>query len=254
VNGVYQLAEKWTAPVTDKIVCVADAMRDQSLAAGIGKPEQYVTVYSGMATGPFIEAAKTREEVRRRLGFAEGDLVVGTIARLFELKGHEDLLELAPKLCAELPDLRFLWVGDGLLRDEFERRMREMGLRERFVLTGLVPPGKVAELTGAMDILVHPSRREGLARALPQAALAGKPAITYDIDGAKEAVVEGKTGYVISPFDIGRLGEAIAKLAGDSALRQEMGLRGREFAMGRFDAEGMVEALEKVYSEVGKKL
>ena len=115
-------------------------MREQSLAAHIGTPDQYVTVYSGMQTEPFIHPPVARGEVRRQLGLGDEQVVVGTIARLFDLKGHEDLLELAPDLCGHFPNLRFLWVGDGLLRGEFERRMDRMKLRDRFIITGMVPP------------------------------------------------------------------------------------------------------------------
>jgi len=247
VNAVYKHLERRAAPITGKIVCVADAMRDQSLAAHIGRLEQYVTIYSGMRVEPFLRPPVARDEVRRRLGLEDRHVAVGTIARLFHLKGHEDLLELAPRLCGQFPDLRFLWIGDGLLRADFEKRMTQAALRDRFILTGLVPPEQVPELTAAMDFLVHPSRREGLARALPQAALAGKPAITYDIDGAKEGVIDGQTGFVLPPFDVGKLGDAIARLAENPDLRNQMGQRGREFALGRFDARVMVAALDRLY-------
>lgn len=249
VNAAYRLAEKWTAPITTRIVCVAHAMRDQSLAGGVGRAEQYVTVYSGMKTEPFLHPPVARAEARRLLGLADEHIAVGTIARLFYLKGHEDLLEAAPALCGKYPNLRFLWVGDGLLRGEFERRIAAMGLKDRFILTGLVPPAKVPELTNAMDILVHPSRREGLARALPQGSLARCPLITYDIDGNREGVLDGKTGFVLPPFDTARLSHTLTVLLADPSLRQQMGTAGREFALGRFDSNVMVEALERVYRD-----
>jgi glycosyltransferase involved in cell wall biosynthesis len=247
VNWVYKMLEKRAAPLTSRIVCVADAMREQSLAAGIGRAEQYVTIYSGMETEPFIHPPMARDQVRHSLGLNDEHIVVGTIARLFELKGHDDLLQIAPRLCGDFPNLRFLWVGDGLLRGRFEAEMSRLGLRDRFVLSGMVPPDRVPELTGAMDILVHPSRREGLARALPQAALAGIPAITYDIDGNREGVRDGVTGIVLRPFDVQKLYEAICALAKDESLRRRMGQAGREFAMQRFDAKVMLAALEELY-------
>jgi glycosyltransferase involved in cell wall biosynthesis len=247
VNGAYQWLERRAAPITTRIVCVADAMRDQSLAAGIGRPDQYVTVYSGMATAPFLAPPVAREDVRRSFGIAPDDVVVGTIARLFHLKGHDDLLDLAPDLCARFPRLKFMWVGDGLLRPNFENRIAGMGLRERFVLTGLVPPSRIPELCGAMDLLVHPSRREGLARALAQGGLAAIPVVTYDIDGNREGVLDGQSGFVLPPFDCGKLSESLAVLLADDGLRRRMGEAGRQFALARFDARVMVDALEKVY-------
>ena len=247
VNSVYKGLERQAAPLTDKIVCVADAMRDKSLEAHIGSADQYVTIYSGMETGPFIRPPVSRDEVRRHLGLDDRHIVVGTIARLFELKGHDDLLDLAPAMCARFPELRFLWVGDGLLRGQFEQRMEQMKLRDRFIITGMVPPARVPELTAAMDILIHPSRREGLARALPQGSLAAKPVVTYDIDGNSEGVVDGATGFVLPPFDREKLGERVGWLVQDAALRARMGEAGRSFALGRFDAKVMVDALERLY-------
>ena len=250
VNCVYKLLEKWTAPITDKIVCVADSMRDQSLAAGVGKPSQYVTVYSGMEIAPFLNPPVDRATTRSQLGITNDQIIVGTIARLFDLKGHDDLLDLAPDLCRQFPQLRFMWVGDASLRDQFEKRIAEKNLTDRFILTGLVPPARIPELVNAMDIVAHPSRREGLARALPQGSLCGCACVTYDIDGAREAVLDGKTGFVIPPFDKAKFGQAIAKLSGDSNLRKTMGVAGREFASQRFGADVMVDALEREYAAV----
>jgi glycosyltransferase involved in cell wall biosynthesis len=252
VNWAYRMAEKAAAPITTRIVCVADAMAEQSLAGGVGRPEQYVTVYSGMETGQFVGRGADRDfrqRMRHELGLRDEHVVVGTIARLFHMKGHDDLLAMAPEMCRKFMDLRWLWIGDGILRQPFERQIAQMGLQERFVLTGLVPPSRIPDLTAAMDILVHPSRREGLARALPQGQLAGCPVVTYDVDGNREGLIDGRTGFVIPPFDRDKLAEKLSLLASDAPLRTRMGEAGREFALGRFDARVMVDALERVYRD-----
>ncbi len=254
VNDFYRWAERRAAPWSDRIVCVADAMARQSLAANIGRAEQYVTVYSGMETAGFLHPPVDRQSVRRSLGIEPVDIVVGTIARLFDLKGHEDLLELAPRLCAAHPRLRFMWVGDGSRRGEFEARIGQMNLRDRFILTGLVPPARIPELAGAMDILAHPSRREGLARALAQGSLAGKPIIGYDIDGNAEAMLPGQSGLLIAPFDVAALGAGLSRLAADALLREHMGQCGRRFALERFDSAVMVRRLHEVYQQVRDKV
>lgn len=248
VNAGYRLLERVTAPISDRIICVADAMREQSLAARIGRAEQYVTVYSGMDTAAYTDPPVPRDQVRRQLALADEHVVVGTIARLFELKGHEDLIALAPDLCRLYPQLRFLWVGDGILRVTYERRIAEAGLNDRFILTGLVPPARIPELIGAMDILVHPSRREGLARALPQAELGGKPVLAYDVDGNREGLVDGISGYVIPAFDPTQFGARLEQLLADEALRRSMGEAGRAFASQRFGADTMANELERVYA------
>ncbi|HEX8915927.1 MAG TPA: glycosyltransferase family 4 protein [Humisphaera sp.] len=247
VNHAYRVLERQAAPLTDRIVCVADAMRDQSLAAGIGSANQYVTVYSGMDTRPFVDPPVPRAATRKKLGLADNHVVAGTIARLFDLKGHDDLVDLAPALCRRFPDLRFLWVGDGSLCGHLESRIAAAGLADRFVFAGLVPPERVPELAAAMDVLVHPSRREGLARALPQGQLAGCPVVAYDIDGNREGLIDGRTGYAIRPFDVPALGESLGRLTADADLRRTMGGAGRAFALSRFDTAVMVDGLEQVY-------
>jgi glycosyltransferase involved in cell wall biosynthesis len=98
-----------------------------------------------------------------------------------------------------------------------------------------------------MDVLVHPSRREGLARALAQGGLARIPVITYDIDGNREGVLDGQSGYVLPPFERSRLSDSLVQLLEDEGRRRRMGEVGRAFALERFDARVMVNALETVY-------
>jgi len=148
------------------------------------------------------------------------------------------------------PAIKFMLVGDGPWRARFEEMTRAYGLKENVVFAGLVPPEKVPALTGIMDILVHLSRREGLARAIPQAAASGKPVVAYDCDGASEGCVQGETGYLVSPGDLLSLKRHLVNLASDPALRSTMGQRGRVLAQSRFAVETMVERLHALYSDL----
>ncbi len=181
------------------LVSVADAMTDLMVGARVAPRSKFTTIYSGMEVEPLLHADDHRKEMRQQLGFADHHVVFGKIARLFHLKGHEYLIEAARLMADDLPDVRFLLVGDGILRKPFEDRIAKLGLSDRFVFTGLVPPESIPRYLGAMDALVHTSLREGLARALPQALIAGKPVISYDIDGAREVIIDGETGYLLRP-------------------------------------------------------
>ncbi|MHC4991584.1 MAG: glycosyltransferase [Planctomycetota bacterium] len=94
-NAIYVRAERLAARRCHRIVTVAEAMRDEALAAGIGRPEQYEVVYSGMEVAPFLQAEAGRPAARAALGVREDDVVLATIARLAEMKGHDDLLATA---------------------------------------------------------------------------------------------------------------------------------------------------------------
>ncbi len=97
------------------------------LAAEVGRPEQYVTIYSGMEVEPFLNPPKPRETVRRELGFLPEDIVVGKVARLFHFKGHDDVIAAAKTVCAENPRIKFLFVGDGILRESFAQNIAAAG-------------------------------------------------------------------------------------------------------------------------------
>jgi len=247
-NAMYVAAERYAAKQCNAIVCVADAMRDQALAAGIGGRDQYITVYSGMETERYLNPPWSREDVRRELAIHENDFVCGTIARLTELKGHDDLLDaLGPLLC-ENANLKLLWVGDGWWRDRLMNRVREMGLTNRVLSTGLVPSEHIPKYLQAMDVLIHPSYREGLPRTVVQGLLSERPVIAYDVDGTREVCIDGVTGRLIEPGDLRALHDAVVELMRDSSKRAEMASIGREMCSKRFDAKQMVTNLEHVYA------
>jgi glycosyltransferase involved in cell wall biosynthesis len=105
-----------------------------------------------------------------------------------------------------------------------------------------------------MDVLVHASLREGLARALPQALIAGKPVISYDVDGAREVVVSGETGYLLAPQSVAPLADALVTLAQSHELRQRLGETGRERCTDRFRHETMTRQLRDLYQRLATAL
>lgn len=248
IHSLYVRSERYAAKRCHTIVTVADAMTEQALAQRIGKREQYVTVYSGMEVEQFLKPAWTRDEVRRELGFAEDDSVLGTVARLAELKGHDDLLEALRETMLGNPRLKLLWVGDGYWRDRLLNKVNEMGLAKQVIAVGLVAPTDIPKYLQAMDALAHPSYREGLPRAVTQASLSGLPTIVYDLDGAPEVCQHEKTGLLVRPGDSGALRNAVVWMMKHPQDRVQMGQAGREFCRHRFDAKTMVAQLEKVYA------
>jgi glycosyltransferase involved in cell wall biosynthesis len=188
--------------------------------------------------------------VRAELGLQPDEIVIGKVARLFPLKGHEYLIRAAKAVVDRCPNVRFLQVGDGILRSQFEAELIASGIRDRFVFAGLVSPNRVPELIHAMDIVVHTSVWEGLARVLPQGLIAGKPVISYDVDGAKEVIMTGRTGCLLPPRSITDLSEAMCLLAQDADLRRRYGETGRALFTDRFRHQTMTAQIRDVYTEV----
>jgi glycosyltransferase involved in cell wall biosynthesis len=267
----FQACECWAAKRCHAMVSVADAMTDLMVDAGVAPSEMFTTIYSGMEVAPFLRSAEHREQVRRELGYQADDVVIGKIARLFKLKGHDDVIEAAERLIrggrlptctttehggrlptcpTDTPRIRFLFVGDGIFRERLARQIAEAGLTDHFHFTGLVPPERIPELISAMDIVVHASLREGLARVLPQSLIAGKPVVSYDVDGAREVVIAGETGLLVPPRDIDGLTAALGRLAADPAMRAHFGQEGRRRFTDVFRHEHMTAQLRKLYRDL----
>ena len=124
-----------------------------------------------------------------------------------------------------------------------------LGVGHAFRFTGLVPPDRIPELLDAVDAVVHPSLREGLARVLPQALLVGRPVISYDVDGAREVVLP-ETGILLPPRSIDGLTAAILRLAADPGLRDAMGREGRARFADQFRHETMTDQLRSLYERL----
>jgi len=251
-NFVFRNAERYAGSVTSHFVTVAQAMTRQYLAAGIGRPEQYTRIFSGFTLAPYL-AANNDPALRQRLQIDPSDIVVSTIARLFQLKGHDDLLTAAPGLLKRCPCIKFLLIGDGEWRGRLQKRAEAMGLQKHVLFAGLVPPAQIPGYLGITDILVHLSRREGLPRALPQALAAGKPVVAYDCDGAGEVCLDGETGFLVRPDDLTTLTNRLVQLAENPALRELLGSRGREFVRRSFSVETMVANICTLYQQLMAK-
>ncbi|MEZ6062659.1 MAG: glycosyltransferase family 4 protein [Planctomycetaceae bacterium] len=246
----YRIAERFADKWCRHFISVCDAMSQQYLAAGIGTAQKFTTIYSGMEVEQFAQPSRSRAEVRAELGISPDEIVVGKIARLFNLKGHEYLIEAAPAIVAKVPRVKFLLLGDGILYDQFVQRIAELGLTRHFVFAGLVPPERVTDYLHAMDVVVHTSVWEGLARVLPQALIAGKPVVSFDIDGASEVCIDEVTGLLVPPRSVSELAQAVNRLCLDQELRARFGTTGRDRFTERFRHESMTKQIREVYRKV----
>ena len=247
VNRTWWLAKKICAPVTDFFISVSEVISEKAIAAGIAKPEKFRTIYSGMELDWFLNAKFDAEKVRKEFGIPLDVPVVGKIARLFPLKGHDQLMDAAPEIVKRIPNVRFFLIGDGILLEHLQERAKEYGIFDNFVFAGLIDRTRIPEMISAMDVVVHTSLREGLARVLPQALAMGKPCVSFDIDGAREVVINDKTGYLVEAFDSMGLADGVVRLLENEELRRQFGENGRRHVDPNFRAEKMVTDISEVY-------
>lgn len=262
-NHAYVLAERFAARRCDTIVSVADAMTDLFLSHSIGRPEQYVTVRSGMEVEPFLHPrpGESRDEMRRALGLADADFVLGTVARLARHKGHDDLLDALAGDFRANPRWKLLWVGDGWWRERLAAKARSLGFSvseldrtpapssaaAQVLITGLLPPERIPAHIRAMDALAHPSYREGLPRTVPQALLCNVCPVAYDADGTGEVCRDMETGRLVRVGDLAGLREAVRWCAANPLARTALAARGRAECLESFSAAAMVASLDRVY-------
>jgi len=247
LNFFYIILERFAGYFTNRIITVCEAMKREALSAGIAGDGKFITIYSGIDLNPFLHVRGDTLKKKKELGINGVDKVIGKIGRFFPLKGHEYLIKAAPEVVNVFPNVKFLLVGDGILREKLQLEIGKLGLEDRFIFTGLVDQKDIPLLISVMDILVHTSLREGLARVLPQAIACGKPVISFDIDGAGEVVIPGETGSIVPARDVSALSKAMIDVLSDAGKSLQSGLKIVDPA---FRMETMVHRIDNLYHEV----
>jgi glycosyltransferase involved in cell wall biosynthesis len=249
---LYWGLEKAAAGFTDRIITVGEDLRQRYVEAGIGRPERYQLIRSGMELSDFSAAAamgpERRAAVRRSLGVPADAPLVGKVARLEARKGYRYFLDLAETVLQRIPASHFVGLGAGeqhaALRAEVERR----GLTGRVHLPGF--RHDIADVLSVLDVAVLTSLWEGLPRVLVQAAACGVPAVSFAVEGAHEVVKDGVNGWVVPMRDVPRMAERVVALLSDPGRARAMGAAGRDLVCQTWAAETMVREIAGAYEDL----
>lgn len=239
--------ERWAARFTDRIVGLTEQEIRDHVARGIGRPEQFVVIPSGVALPAFEKTAGDARGLRAALGLPGSATVVGSVGRFEPVKGHHYLLEAVARLARRCPDLHVAFVGDGELLPELRRAAEHAGLAGRAHFLGWRED--VPAVLHTFDLFVLPSLNEGMGRALVEAMAAGLPIVASEVGGVPEVLAGGAAGVLVPPADAGALARAIETLLGDPALRARLGAAARDRA-GQYTAEASLRKLEALYDEL----
>lgn len=185
--------------------------------------------------------------VRGDLGIPAGSLVVGSLGRLSEQKGHRHLLDAARIVLEAKPETRFLIVGDGDLAAALREQAARLGISAAMIFAG--HRSDVPAVLGAVDVLCISSNYEGTPLTLFEAMASGKAIVSTSVDGCREVLANGETGLLVPPRDPARLAEGLLRVLDDGALRERLAARARE-ASRRYDIRETVREMESVYDEV----
>jgi glycosyltransferase involved in cell wall biosynthesis len=239
---------RWKYRQVDCFICASEAIRRLVLADGI-EPARAVTVHEGID----IErvASAPRANLHEELWLPRHAPLVGNVAALVPHKGQKHLIEAAIAVLRQVPDARFVIAGEGELRPQLERTIKEHRLEKHVLLTGFRPD--VLSLHKAFDVFVMSSVTEGLGTSLLDAMAAGKPVVTTTAGGIPEVVADSETGFLVPPRDYRAMADALIRLLKDPELRQRMGQAGLLRARRYFSAERMVQQTLRVYQRVARR-
>jgi glycosyltransferase involved in cell wall biosynthesis len=175
----------------------------------------------------------------------KGAPIVGNVAALAAHKGQRYLVAAAAGVVRELPDTRFLIIGEGELREQLERQIHGLGLDRHVVLTGF--RGDVLGLVKSLDVFVMSSITEGLGSAILEAMACGRPVVATRAGGIPEAVDHEVTGIIVPPQDEHALSAAMLRLLRSPRLRDQFGQAGRQRVIDSFSVDRLVQGTADVY-------
>jgi L-malate glycosyltransferase len=236
---------RWKHRQVDCFIAASEAIRRMLVADGV-PAERTTTVHEGIDLR-HVQAAPP-VNVHEAFWLPHGAPVVGNVAALVPHKGQRHLIEAAHLVVRDMPDARFVILGEGELRDALERQVREYHLEKHVLL-----PGFRTDVLGCIksfDLFAMSSVTEGLGTSLLDAMACGRPIVATRAGGIPEIVEDGVQGLLVEPRDHRAMARAIVMLLRDEPRRRAMGDAGYARAGARFTVERMVEQTAAVYARV----
>ncbi|MDD2927482.1 MAG: glycosyltransferase family 4 protein [Candidatus Omnitrophica bacterium] len=245
LRRLFILLERFAALFTDKLVVVSSFDRAQGLENRVGTQSKYSLIPYGI---DYAEFDIQDSSVRRELGLNDRDLVVGMVACFKPQKCPQDFIKLAGLVNRYMPGVKFILVGDGILRKRIERLIAGSHLEKRVILTGW--RRDIQRVLSALDVFVLTSLWEGLPVTVLEAMAAAKAVIATDTGGVREAVDNGKTGFLIQPHDVEGLAKKLVSLFRENELSIKIGRSAQEYLKYNFKANDMIDNTEALYASL----
>jgi glycosyltransferase involved in cell wall biosynthesis len=236
---------RWKHRQVDCFIAASEAIRRMLIADGVPE-DKAVTVHEGIDVDRIV--ATPAVNVHEAFWLPHGAPVVGNVAALVPHKGQRHLIEAAHLVVAQVPDARFVILGEGDLREPLERLVREYHLEKHVLL-----PGFRTDVLGCIkgfDLFVLPSLTEGLGTSLLDAMACARPIVATRTGGIPEVVEDRVNGLLVEPRRDQELAGAIIKMLKDAELRSKMGAAGFARVSERFTLERMIAGTAAAYSRV----
>jgi glycosyltransferase involved in cell wall biosynthesis len=244
---VIGLLNRWLTPITDAFIAVAPSHGRFLIERERLPAEKVAVVRNGVDTDRYTPLANA-PAVRRELGIGSSCPVAGIVAALRPEKNHQLFLKMAHRVARDLPEARFLVIGDGPCREPLEQQCRELGLHRQVMFLG--SRSDVPRLLAAMDVFVLTSHIEANPVSILEAMSTGRPVVATNVGSVSEAVIDGQTGFLAPAGDAAALVERVMKLLLDPTLRRAMGRASRQAVVADWSIESMVSGYERLIEAI----
>jgi glycosyltransferase involved in cell wall biosynthesis len=238
VTRIFIVIERVLGWFTHGIISVGSQVRDDLLAVGIGTREKFTVVAPGVAKNKPVD----RSEARRELSLPDEAMVILFIGRITQIKRPDRLLEAFALVLKRAPEAILVIVGEGELFENTKEAAKKFGESVRM----LGWRSDLPVLFGSADVAILTSDNEGMPVTLIEASMAGVPCVVTDVGSAREVVLDGSTGFVVS-LDPAEVADALLKLFADKDLREQMGTMAGEHAYYNFGTDRLISDHARIY-------
>ncbi|MFA5359222.1 MAG: glycosyltransferase family 4 protein [Patescibacteria group bacterium] len=239
----YKTAERFTAYFKDKIICLSEFEKNNTIKNNVAPTEKISVIYNGREAIDFLP----REQAREKLGIPRDAFVIGAIGNLNKNKGYEYLIKAVKKLQILDFKLQIVIIGQGLEFNNLKSKILNLKLSDKIKIMGNIPDA--AKLLPAFDLYVCSSVKEGLPYTILEAMQAGLPIVTTTVGAIPEVVTDKKNGLLVEPKNPQALAEKIQYLIDHPDVAKKLGEQAQEDVREKFSLERMVEETEKIYRQ-----
>jgi sugar transferase (PEP-CTERM/EpsH1 system associated) len=212
------------------------------------KSERFIPILNGVDVEKFKPNAVTRDRVRRELGISKGQVIVGSVGRLVEVKNYPSLIRAFSKVLSSFDNIKLVLTGDGPDRKALERLANDLEISKDVIFLGR--RDDVPDVMTAFDIFVLPSFREGLSNTVLEAMSSGLPVVVTDVGGNPEIVIENTTGYLFEVDDVEYLSTKLLSLCKHKTELKRLSEAARNHISENYSLNKMVDNYQAVYRKL----
>ena len=244
-RNIYQLIEKFLAKYfTTMTINVSCGEKQFALDNKIIDDNKSKVIYNGISK--ICEITKFADELKQEIGLNNEDVIIGYVARIDEGKNPYEFINIAKQVISKNTNVKFIWIGDGRLKQSTQQYINHNGLQDKVLLLGFKQ--NIIDYLNIMDIYLTTSLYEGLPYTLVEASRASLPIVASNVIGNNEVVESEFNGYLYNSQDVDEAVSKLELLIKNEQLRKELGDNGYELFLKDFTIEKMIKAHEEVYT------